>query len=227
MIFGATSPVWFLGFDLILELIFFLVTGLIAWYAYRIHRLTGYRQYKRWSTGFLFVALAYVVNALTNLFLYFELKENGLMVSTLGELTRIYNVGLLIHMLFFLAGYVILVFVSLRVDDARLSPLLLFLIAVTALASLPFSWVFELATIMLFLYLIILTAKNTRAHRKKTVHSSRCNQLVIIGFSILLLGQLAYLFLPLWSISYVVGHVLELLGYAALIASMTIILRRK
>jgi hypothetical protein len=218
MIFGSQSPAWFLGIDALLEVFFFLITLLIAWYAWRIYRFGGGEQYKRWSGGFLFISLAYVFSAAINFSVYRELiPAYTLSAVELLELSTLYRVGLFVHMALFLLGYLLLLLVWLHVEDRRVRWLFAVLAVLIAVASVFVRPLFFVAVI------VFLGALIAAAYRQ-----ARCASriLVIIGFAAILLGQCAYLLLNVWNVAYVAGHLLELLGYGLLATSMLIIMEK-
>ena len=224
MLFCNYSPTWFLGFDSILETLFILITLMIAGYAYRVYRFTGGKQFKRWAVGFLLISAAYLIQAITNFAIYQELVENTAspFIYQFLEVNRLYNIGLILHIVLFLSGYLLLMLVSLRIEDKRLIPLFAALILVTALGSIPFPPLFETVVGLILVYLIASTAQHHKGGRKTV-----SNGLVIAGFSVVLLGQLAYIFITVWNVSYALGHVLEFIGYCALATSMIVIMRKR
>jgi hypothetical protein len=219
MIFGSQSPAWFLGIDALLEVFFFLITLLIAWYAWRIYRFGGGAQYRRWSGGFLFICVAYVVSAYINFSVYRELiPAYTLSAVELLELSTFYRVGLFVHMALFLLGYLLLLLVWLHVEDRRVRWLFAILALLIAVASVFIRPLFFVAMIVFLGALIAAAFRQVR---------SGSSILVIIGFTAILLGQCAYLLLNVWNVAYVAGHLLELLGYGLLAISMLIIMGKK
>jgi hypothetical protein len=219
MIFGSQSPAWFLGIDALLETFFFLITLLIAWYAWRISRFGGGEQYKRWSEGFLFICVSYVVSVYINFSIYRELLPTyTLSAVEVLELSTLYRVGLFLHMAFFLLGYLLLLLVWLHVEDRRVRWLFAILAVLIAVACVFVQPLFFVALIVFLGTLIAVAYRHGR---------SASHILVISGFAAILLGQCAYLLLTVWNVAYVVGHFLELLGYGLLAISMLIIMGKK
>jgi hypothetical protein len=69
VIFSGPSPQWFLGYDTFFELLFFLITGLIGWYTFRIYQMSKERKFLWFSIGFLAIAGGYLVNAYANYYI--------------------------------------------------------------------------------------------------------------------------------------------------------------
>jgi hypothetical protein len=222
MIFGSYSPLWFLGIDSILEGIFFLITLMIAWYAYRIYKFGGGGQYRWWSGGFLLISLAFLTNGLTNYALYSELMDHlgAPLARQILELEQVYRVGFFLHAAFFLTGYLLLLIVSSRLSDNRLRAMLFGFVLLIAIGAVNTEWLQELATGLLLAMILLSTLEHTK--QKRTLPSN----LVIAGFGVVLISQLSFLLIPVWSISYVVGHIIEFAGYGLLFTSMVFILRK-
>jgi hypothetical protein len=218
MIFGSYSPIQFLGFDALLETLFMLITLVIAWYAWRIDRYAAGKQYRWWSLGFLLISAAYLFSAVTNFLLYEELYE-GLPVL-LPWMAMLHLGGQFLHHLFFLCGFALLLVLVVHVQRVGGAILLLFsLIFLITIGSVVFTFLPSLTAVLLLAF--IIHALLTHPDHRRTLTST----LVVAGFSGILLGELVFLFIPWFGISYIIGHLLELAGFGLLFVSMAVILR--
>lgn len=221
MIFGEGSPTWFLGIDSALEVLFVVMLLLVGGYAYRIYRFTGDKHLRNWAYGFVLIGISYLVNAATNYALYLQYMANveKSLSAQIIALNETYTIGLFIHMVLMLAGYITLVIVSMRINDVKTRGLIGTMALLLAFGSLYTPKLFELTKIILLLALILLGIQ--RLTKRKT------QILVVAGFVCVLLAQLTYALLDMWHLSYVVGHILEFTGYGMIFASMLVIMRMK
>lgn len=224
MIFSKAYPLWFLGYDVLFELLFLLITGLIAWYSFKAYRLSGERRFLWWGIGFLSITGGYAINAYANYYLLAHI--GGAVAKPVPSTLDVHWVKLLAHIAYtgsFLAGYLLLALVTLDFDDTRLVTLFSSLVALLALgivfsdASIlfPLSLTLILAHVVLFNFLPRKRKRTTKQRRRASS-----------GFGLLLLGQLSYLLLPLAGVAYVAGHIFELFGFGLLALTMLSVLRK-
>ena len=118
----------------------------------------------------------------------------------------------------------------LRFDDTRLITLFTSIVALLALAiTLSGEKLLLHLTLLIMLgHIVFYVWLNPQAKHEEPEKQMRprMRKIVIAGFGLLFLGQLTYLFLPFIGIAYVVGHVLELLGFGLLATSMLIVLKK-
>ncbi len=225
MIFSGYSPVWFLGIDAILEIIFLLITALVAWYGFKAYRLSGRRRYLWWGVGFSCITLSYAVNAFANYYLYARIVQAvAPIVPAALDTGRTHLLGNLAHVGLMLTGYLLLALVTLKFDDTRLVTLFASLVGLLSLAIVTsrVRFLFTATLLFLLIHVIIYTWKSETTTKQSRVP----RRFVLAGFILLALGQLAYFLLPFWETGYVVGHAFELLGFASILSSMIIVLRK-
>src|SRR3990167_8701069 len=97
------SPRWFYGYDIILEIVFAIITFAVAMYSFRIYRLSGQRDSRLFGFAFLLISASYSLWAILNGFAVSQLES----ARTILELERA-NIwrylGIYAHILFFLGG---------------------------------------------------------------------------------------------------------------------------
>lgn len=211
MIFSTAYPPWFLGIDSIFEVLFFLVTLIIAWRALKYYRISGERRFLWWGIGFLSISGAYAVTAFANYYLFGRIE--GVVASpvpSMIDFSWLHFLGHITYTGLFLAGYLLLALIVLDFEDTRLITLFGFLVAILALAivlgKLP--WLLTLALVILLVHILLYQYLTLPKGR-----TPRARKLVIGGFAFLLLEQIAYLLLPLLGIAYVIGHLMGLVGF--------------
>ena len=57
----STAPVWFQGYDIAFNVIFAIITIIIAGLSYRSKALTGEKKYSTFGTAFVLIAIAHII----------------------------------------------------------------------------------------------------------------------------------------------------------------------
>ena len=77
MAYIFTSPEWFFGYDVALELSFAVITLLVCFYAWKISQVTQERNIRLFSLAFLFISLSYIIQTILN-FIIMEQFDEGI-----------------------------------------------------------------------------------------------------------------------------------------------------
>ncbi len=231
MIFSGVSPQWFLGFDALLAILFFVITGVIGWFAFKIYRFTGQRRYLWWSVGFGSLTAAYAVSAFANYYLFARIIQTvSSPVPGALDFNWLHLLGHLAHTGFFIAGYLLLAMVMLRFDDTRLITLFTSIVALLSIAIVlsgsPLLLTLTNAVLLGHIVMFVWLNPQARHEQKTKLLRPGLQKNVIASFLLLFLGQLSYLLLPLAGVAYVIGHAFELVGFGLLATNMFLILRK-
>ena len=213
------SPRWFYGYDIILEIVFAIITFAVAMYSFRIYRLSGQRDSRLFGFAFLLISASYSLWAILKGFAVSQLES----ARTILELERA-NIwrylGIYAHILFFLGGMSTLTYMTFKNKNARLCSLI-FVLALTAviLAEQKYIATYLLSVILLF-YIIIEYINRYSASKNK-------NLLLTLGaFIFLFLGRFEFIFSPSQNIFYVIGHILEFTAYILILASLITVIKQ-
>ncbi len=223
MIFSSTCPPWFLGFDVLLGIIVAIVSIFVAGYAWHVYRFIGQLSFRWWSLGFASISVAHLISAFANYYLYARITGDvAVPVPTPYDYALLHHLGYVAYISLFLAGYTTLLLVAMKSKEKRLgwlfaSMILLFAVAV---ALLRLDLLFELLSIILLAHICVFTVKKTRRWNPP-------RRLVLVGFLLILLSHLSWLFLKVYGFAYVTGHVLQLIGYLCLAGSLVLILAKR
>lgn len=208
------GPSWFLGVDVEFQLLFTLITFGIAIYAHKLARIARAKNYFILSAGFLLISAGYAVRTITNFAIYY-----GLMPQTRLSLDWMHFAGFYISSILFLGGLVLLLSTAFKVRDIR-PTIMLFITSIIAFFTSNNRPVLLFLLSFFFISMLVYHhAKNFWLKGNSTAFA------VLVGFSLILLGQLNFLF-RFSSLFYVGGHLAELLGYLVLLFAILKISRK-
>ncbi|MBR9693372.1 hypothetical protein GOV07_05630 [Candidatus Woesearchaeota archaeon] len=214
------SPQWFVGYDILLEGIFAVITAAVAFLAWQIYRKTRERQVGLLSGAFLLIALSYIAQTVFNGFMIIEATENIPLLQKAAEIMFFKTLGMYLQILFMLLGLAVLFFMTCKSHNKRL---LWFLLAITLL---PFIFIPNILTIFYLLTTIYLGfilwyfIDNYRQNRQwKTL-------LIALAFLFLFIAKAHFLIAVNHQFFYVLGHILELVAYCLILANFLLVLRK-
>lgn len=212
-------PEWFFGFNIFLELIFFVITILLASFAFRVYRASLQKNLRTFGLVFASIAVSYILLACINL-LFLSTFHPATRALSLDEITDLKNVAIGLYVVFFIIGFSGL-FHATHKTPTRKMFLLVDIIA--------FLGVYLSTNKALFLYSMssIFLAFTVYHYLKQYTKNKNKNELaVLLGMTFLLTSQLG---LAAQSVSYhpnlyVVSNILELIGYSCILISLLNIL---
>jgi len=215
------SPIWFFGYDSILDLISFLITILIGFYSYRIYKLTGKKSYFFLYLAFLLLSIALVVKSFANLSLYFDLLHKIGVKDTRLFGYQMAALGLFGYVLLTLLGYIILIALTLKLKGKRIISLLFFLVILTILLAKNSFMFFHLISFALLL-LYVTPYFYDNYSKVKNIKAL----LVFLCFFFLSFGHL-FLSLVFYSNQfYVLGIILQLAGFLMLLVNLILVFKK-
>ncbi len=231
------TPVWFAGFDLILDSIALIITLIISSYSYKLFKLSDDSKFAYFSLAFALMSTAFLFKLGTYTVIYFSITkeiigESIVAVTNINSLDvsfrdLIYRLGFFLQMTSTLGGLLLLYLVSQKSRDRlkkfyEVSQIALFgyFVVLISIVSTFKYFIFYLTSFVL-LALIVLNYYQNYLH-KKTVNSRR----VLNAFICLFVAQLFFVFIFVANWFYFVAEILTLIGFA-IIASVYIQVNRK
>ena len=209
-------PDWFFGYTIILGLIFGIITLIVGVYALKIYKLSAQKASKNFGIGFIFISIAYFIQTILNLVLFSKLQIQK--VISLSTFNMWGNIGIYLYMLFFLAGLITLVYVTLGVNNFRVYSLL-FILLMGSLIITPFKLnIFHIFSSILFVYIIIHYLINYLRNKNYK------NLIVFIAFIFLLLSNIQFIFSLKNGLYYVIGDILSFVAYLLILINLIIVL---
>lgn len=203
-------PSWFLPFDAIFQLVTALVAMAVAMYALRGHQWVRETTLFALFLAFLLLSIGLFINGLT--LSYASLT--GVSFSRSGSSSTIADIGFWAYYVMSMIAYSLLVFAY--ANRLRESPLALAAGGMgrggAGTALVQAGPIMELVLVVLLLIIILAQlAHNIVKHNRYSI-------LVTFSFTLLLLSHVLIMFSSIEDIIYVVGRLLELSGFLALLA---------
>lgn len=214
------SPAWFYGYDVVLELLFAIISLVVASFAFSIFKKTSQRNVLYFGIGFLSISVSYFIQSIFNLLIITKLNDNLCNTVKIISVTAFKNMGLLAHMLFFTIGLSFLLFVTFKENRLRL----LWFLVITALLVIGLShnyvYMFYLVA---SIYLLFISWHYFINYLKQ---KNFIQLLVLLAFIFLLFGQAHYLVSVNHELYHVISHILELFAYLFILANFYMVRKK-
>jgi hypothetical protein len=214
MVLFHVMPRWFFGYDIMLELVFTVITLLVSYYAFKYYRLSGKRELGLLSLGFLFISLSYLALSVANFEIITSLTDTGCKICRIEGLRLAHIYVIYLFMVLAMTGWTTLTYMTLRVKSLKTYVLVLLLSLVTLFITPHVLYVFYLVSSLLLIFILIQLVGNFMKSRQGR------QLFIILAFGFLLFGRAHFVLAVNHSLFYVIGHVLELLAYALILANL-------
>jgi hypothetical protein len=218
MIYSYIIPPWFIGFDIIIQFLFAIVSIAVAVYAYKVYKISKEKNIEQFSLGFLFISISYILMALVTLFIYFQIS-GGPREIAIEHLQLTGLVGLILYMSLFIIGLINLFWVNNKKNKKETYFLIIILGLLAVFTNFNYIAAFHLTASIILLFINFHYAKD---YIKNKNHKTL---LVFIAFIFLFLGHAEFLF-PVTYSEYVIAHLLELVSYTLILVSLIRTLRK-
>lgn len=198
----------FIWYSILLQLIFCLVTSVIAYQAYKIFRITKKDQAKFMFLAFLSIFLSYLIQIIFDFLAWIGFNYNSYVFLGIHPLSVFNEQGLYFHVIFFTIGLAFLMYNAFRTENKGvmwyliLSSLLVLFLTKDLLIGF-----FLLGT----LYLGFLSYHFYLNYNSK---KSKNALLVVSSFAVLFAANVILIFMGSSSPLYYAAQTLNLLGYS-------------
>jgi len=220
--FEYLMPVWFANYNLLIHSVFFVITFLVYLLAFKVYKLTQYRQSRLFATAFFFISLAFLLETILNALMVFKISQNISLVSKIMSINLINLAIINVHLILCTIGLVTLAYMTLKVKSAK-TYILILILSLLFLFLVPNVIYFYYILTFTLLIFICLHYFNNYLNKKK-INSL----LVLIAFLLLAAVNIPILFLGLnREAFYVVDHVVELLAYVLILVNLILVRRHE
>lgn len=205
------GPAWFFGIDSLFEGFAVLALLLVTLFSLKAYRFTRDRRYRTFAIAFGLMTVSLFARALSDLLVY--LQVNVMPVVLVG--------GYVLYMAATLVSLVILFALTLKTRES--APFIALLLVSFVLVLLSSSYRLSFHSISLILLVFIVYHFLMNYFKKKSFTAL----LVSLSFVLLALTHAAFIVDLLRMKFYVVGHLLHVFAFAALVAALVRVLQRR
>jgi len=212
------SPAWFTLVDICISGVSAIVAFLLAIHIFKIYNFTKDLKHKYFSSAFMLICVAFVVNAGARLFSYYNLfarHPQGIAFYTFNLIhssAALTAIGELVFRFLMLAGLLAIFHILERNMNKKLIALTLFFGALITLFSITHYYVFYVTT---FVVCALITYRFLFNYFQKPSGKTAS---LLAGFAIITLSQAALILSALETV-YVHAGLVQLLGYVMLLAT--------
>jgi len=210
------TPDWFLSSDVVIETFSFFTLILFFILSYRYYKISRNRKTLYLGVGFLLIAVAELATIFTKLVLFYDTtftQQIGQAIITYNIAKSVdvfYEVGFFFHKLLTLAGLYIIYRLPLKRASRSDIPLVIYFMAISALSSTRFNFIFHLTALILLIMIINSYYKVYIKNRSKNT------RLLLIAFLMLALSQMIFM-LSKMEIMYVLAQGIQSVSYIILL----------
>lgn len=218
------SPQWFYGKDILIDIVSIFVLLLIAFFSIRYYNIKKNRNYLYLTLSFIILAASFLAKILINFNVYYKLietKELGVISAVYQSMKATHSIFITSFVVYWLStifGYYILYSIY---QNQSLSNFLFgtYLISVSTYIAYPDYRTFHL-TLLVILSLI------TALHLKRYLKNRHvATKLLALSFGVMALSQLFFISID-WNINfYVIGELIQLIGYTSLLFTFIMVLK--
>ncbi|MGA2130264.1 MAG: hypothetical protein ABSG05_01455 [Candidatus Pacearchaeota archaeon] len=209
----ALTPDWFLGKDLIIDIFSFVVLALFTFFAYKYYKMSKNKGTANLGKGFGFIALAELADIATKLVLFYHvgpsraIGEALITNNIISSVDIFYYAGFFFFRFFMLLG---LYFIYRLPKNQKRSLedyiLMFYFILISAFIGQEFFYIFHITA---FLLLVLIIESYIKIYKENKFLNTK---ILIIGFSILALSQMLFIFSNI-ALFYAIADVVELISY--------------
>ncbi|MBU0757186.1 MAG: hypothetical protein KKF44_03920 [Nanoarchaeota archaeon] len=214
------SPQWFFGYDIVLEIFFFIIALITSLLALRVYKLTNAQQAGLFSLSFMLISISYLIQSILNYLIISKLNESVCRIVKIQSVAQFDIIGFFAHIIFMTIGLAILVYMTLKV---RKNSLLLLLI-ITNIGAIFYSknsiLMFFWLSSMYVGYLVLHFAVNYFKNRNFK------SMTVVLAFMFLFFSNIHFLFTINHQLYYVIGHISEFIAYILFLTNFYLVLKR-
>jgi len=207
-------PSWFFGFDIVLELIFGVVTAIVAFFSLKVYGLCKERDCKLFGFAFIFISISYFLLAVLNLLAASSQTDQEIITISLSNIIVPSSIWIYAYIFFFLIGLSLLAYLTFDVRKQRLFTLIASMSIIVVIFSARTGIAFNFVAAVLLFYVFLYYLDRYR------VSSDGRVLFVMSAFILLFFARISFAFSYLNPLPYVVDHVIELVAYSLILFSL-------
>ncbi len=220
------TPSWFYGHDIIIDIVSLLVLVWIGIFSFRFYNLDKKNNsYLYHGISFFILGISFLFKILMNFTIHsrtIQTKQLGLMTLTFHSIQSydtLFFLGFLVYRIMTLIGLYILCSVYIKNQPRQSKFLIIFLLFISTIFSQSSYYIFHITAFALLIFIAHHFINNYLD--KRTMASA----LIMLSFIIIAISQVISIFIKLDLMLYVVAEIIQLLGYALLLAAFVKVIK--
>ncbi len=228
-------PEGFLKFSIAMQILFALVSFLVAYFSFKIYNLSRQREIKLFGISFLLISCSYILWAIIHLSIVSD-SLIKLVKLTTPNLARLGLIAVSLHVTLFIIGLLTLAYINLKIKRGKVFYLITGLSMITLIAPLIIvKTIYEpvefqsLMTILIgsrILSIFLLTFIIFNYFEEYIKNKNKKTLMVWIAFSLLLLSNTDFILSLAYYQAYIMGNILEFMAYVFILISLILTIRK-
>lgn len=210
---------WFLGYDILFEFVFAVISLILSIFAFRIYRITSETKSKLFGISFLLISISYFLQSMFN-FLASSSINNSICAVTSISTDIINYYGNYAHFLFMIVGLATLLYMTFNIKHPEV---LAFLVILSISSFIMSNNIFYTFYLLSTIYLVFITWHFVKNYFYK---KQKLSLLVALAFSFLLFGSIHFFLSVDHQLFYIIGHFLELTAYILLLINFYMVQKK-
>lgn len=228
-------PSSFLKFSIAMQILFALVSLLVAYFSFKIYKLSRQREIRLFGISFFFISLSYIILAMIHLSIVSPVIIKIAKLTT-ENISRLGGIAILLHTVIFITGLITLVYTTLKLRSTKVYYLLLGLALVTIIIPLIimvavyepaasrslYTLIISFRLLSVFILAFVIynyLEEYARNRNKKTM-------LIAISFALLLISNADFIFSVTYYQAYIIGNILEFIAYLFILISLVLSIKK-
>ena len=213
-------PAWFFGYDIVLELLFVVVTALVAFFSIKVYRISQERDFKLLGYSFISISISYFLLATLNLLAASSQITSEIITITLRNIIIPSSIWIYAYIFFFIGGLSLLAYLTFNIRNQRLFALIasmsLIVVIFSERTGVAFNFV---AAVLLFYVFLHYLDRFKKSNDKKLLF-------VMLAFLLLFFARISFAFSYFNPLPYVADHLIELIAYFLILVSLIRVVRK-
>lgn len=211
---------WSFKYDLVFELVFAIVSLILAAFAFKLYNITAENRSKLFGISFLLISISYFVQLIFNFLIISKIDQQICDMASLSSVNVIGYFGSYIHFLFMLAGFAVLLYMTFSIKHPEV---LLFLLILSVVSLVMSSNEFSAFYLMSTLFLSFITWHFIKNYFRK---KQKLSLLVALAFSLFLFGSFHFFLSVNHQLFFIIGYFLEFVAYILLSINLYLVQKK-
>ncbi|MFP4656325.1 MAG: hypothetical protein ACLFNK_01985 [Candidatus Woesearchaeota archaeon] len=213
-------PNWFLGYDIIFEIMFVLVTFMVAMFSFKVYGLTRQSKPRIFAIGFMFMSSGYLIQVILNSAFFFHIKNLAFSPQEASLVLTVYSISVYAYTYLMLIGLITLAYMSFNINKIKVHLLISLLVMMVLVSSTNKLLLFYIMSAVISLFIVHHYLSNYIKNQKGT------SLLVLLGFLGMMVAYVLFIFSLDSALFYFIGHAVKLFAYILILINLIHILRK-